>query len=101
MADIAPRDANWRPIIQAASNANNRATVDLWADPTTHRLLVDAGSITLTPSGTQDVNITKVSGSAFALGQQLAAASLPIVLTASQLATLTPPTNTGYALDAS
>lgn len=45
---------------------------------------------TFTPSGTQDVNLIKVGGTSFALGQQLAAASLPIVLTASQLSTLTP-----------
>lgn len=34
-------------------------------------------------------------------GQALAAASTPVVLTAAQVTTLTPPTNTGYALDAS
>lgn len=42
------------------------------------------------PSGTQDVNLTKVGGSAIALGQALAAASLPVVLTAAQISTLTP-----------
>jgi hypothetical protein len=36
-----------------------------------------------------------------ALGQALAAASVPVVMTAAQVSTLTPPTNTGYALDAS
>lgn len=41
---------------------------------------------------TTDVNLTKVGGAAFALGQQLAAASLPIVLTAAQITTLTPTT---------
>jgi molybdenum cofactor biosynthesis enzyme len=46
---------------------------------------------TFTPSGTQDVNLTKVGGASFALGQQLAAASLPVVLTAAQITTLTPP----------
>jgi len=35
-------------------------------------------------------NLTQVGGASFALGQQLAAASLPVVLTASQLSTLTP-----------
>lgn len=55
---------------------------------------------TFSPSGTQDVNLTKVGGTTFALGQQLAASSLPIVLTAAQLSTLTPlttipVTNTG------
>lgn len=33
-------------------------------------------------------------------GQALAASSMPVVLTAAQITTLTPPTNTGYALDA-
>lgn len=51
-----------------------------------------SGTITITPSGTQDVNLTKVGGTVFSLGQQLAASSLPIVLTAAQLTTLTPPT---------
>lgn len=44
------------------------------------------------PSGTQDVNLTKVGGSSIALGQALAAASLPVVLTAAQITTLTPVT---------
>jgi hypothetical protein len=35
-------------------------------------------------------NLAQVGGSSFALGQQLAASSLPVVLTAAQLATLTP-----------
>lgn len=54
-----------------------------------------SGTITASPVGTQDVNLTKVGGAAFALGQQLAGASLPIVLTAAQLATLTPLTSVG------
>lgn len=44
-----------------------------------------------TPSGTQDVNLKQVGGATFALGQALAAASLPVVLTAAQITTLTPP----------
>ena len=44
----------------------------------------------ITPTGTQDVNLIKVGGSTFTLGQQLSASSLPVVLTASQLSTLTP-----------
>jgi hypothetical protein len=42
--------------------------------------------------GTLNEDLTKVGGSAFSLGQQLAAASLPVVLTAAQITTLTPPT---------
>lgn len=36
------------------------------------------------------VDLTKVGGSSFSLGQQLAPASLPVVLTAAQISTLTP-----------
>lgn len=49
-----------------------------------------SGTVTITPSGTQSVNLSQVGGTSFALGQQLAAASLPVVLTAAQLSTLTP-----------
>jgi len=44
----------------------------------------------ITPSGTQNVNLSQVGGASFSLGQQLAASSLPVVLTAAQLSTLTP-----------
>jgi hypothetical protein len=82
---------------------------------------------TFTPSGTQNVNLTQILGAApsltnplwvspatgatfpvsgtfwpYTLGQQLAAASVPVVLTAAQLSTLTPPAAiTGFALDTS
>ena len=42
MADDAERDSNFTPALLVESNAGDGATVDLWADPTTHRLLVDA-----------------------------------------------------------
>lgn len=80
---------NNNPHLNTRSNADNLSTVYLWSDPTTHELLVKA-SVTPASGTTQDVNITKVSGTTFSLGQQLAANSLPIVLTATQLATLTP-----------
>src|ERR1700759_2079318 len=35
-------DENSRPTLTALSNANDGTIVDLWADPTTHRLLVDS-----------------------------------------------------------
>ena len=38
-----------------------------------------------------DVDLQQVGGSTFTLGQQLAASSLPVVLTAAQIITLTPP----------
>lgn len=43
-------------------------------------------SAVITPSGTQDVNLTKVGGSAIAIGQALMAASLPVVIASNQSA---------------
>lgn len=44
-------DENSRPTLTALSNADDGTIVDLWADPTTHRLLVDlaagAGTVTM------------------------------------------------------
>lgn len=57
-------------------------------------------AVAVTISGNQAVNIAQVGGATFALGQQLAASSLPIVLTAAQITTLTPPAAiTNYALE--
>jgi len=48
-----------------------------------------------------DSNIKAIGGSAFSIGQQLAAASIPIVLTSAQITTLTPPAAiTGFATSA-
>lgn len=50
--------------------------------------------------GGGNVNITQVGSASFALGQALAAASLPVVLTAAQITTLTPVAAiTNYALE--
>jgi len=55
---------------------------------------VDIGKVDQGNAGTLAqswyTNLSQVGGTSFALGQQLAAASLPVVLTASQLSTLTP-----------
>ncbi len=61
-----------------------------------------AGSnkLLVSSNGAASVNVTYVGGSAFALGQQLAAASLPVVLTASQISTLTPLTSVTVVGDA-
>jgi hypothetical protein len=46
-------------------------------------------------------NITQIGSANFSLGQQLAAASLPVVLTAAQITTITPPAAiTGFATSA-
>ena len=38
----AKRDGNFVPTLTAVSNSDGTTPVVLWADPTTHRLLVDA-----------------------------------------------------------
>ncbi len=49
------------------------------------------GTVAVTQSTSPWVdNITQIGGASFSLGQQLATASLPVVLTAAQLSTLTP-----------
>lgn len=78
---------NNNPTLVAVSNVDGETPVYLYADPTTHSLLTDI-AVTVTP----DVNLAKVGGATFSLDQQLAASSLPVVLTAAQLNVLTPPT---------
>jgi hypothetical protein len=148
----APTGLNHEKGLIAQSNTGVRSdpVVDVYADPTTHRLLVDIGTsgtgdtqytdgasapthpigtgIIYNNGGTQTfvsaANPLPVSGSFSltnyaletggnlatlvtntnkipSLGQALAASSVPIVLTAIQQTALTPPSNTGYALDAS
>lgn len=128
MADRARRDVNRQPTLLGVSNADSESTVDLWADPSTHALLI-SGTVTaspasngatgaavpasadyeginvggtlrgvtgVNPSGTvyaQQVDLASVGGTTFALGQALAAASIPVVLTAAQITTLTPLTS--------
>lgn len=89
MADVAPRDQNFKAVIQGTSSADAISPTNIWVNPVTHAVLVEAS---FSPPALQNVNLTQVGSAAFALGQQLAAASLPVVLTAAQLATLTPPT---------
>ncbi|MDD5406988.1 MAG: hypothetical protein PHE73_08640 [Sulfurovaceae bacterium] len=51
-------------------------------------------------ASTFPVNVGTIGGSNISLGQQLAAASIPVVLTAAQITTLTPPAAiTGFALE--
>ncbi len=43
-----------------------------------------AGTVIVTPSGTQDVNLTKVGGTAITLGQKFSVSSLPVVIASDQ-----------------
>ena len=97
-SQIAPRDPNRNVTIQGVDSVGFTEATNIAVNPTTHAILVES---TAAPIVTQDVNITKVNGTAFILGQQLAASSLPIVLTAAQITTLTPPAAiTGFATSA-
>ena len=96
MPNRAKFDPNLKPTL-IAIDSGDETPFALEGDKTTGRLYVDALA---TISGTPDFNLAEVGGSALSLGQQLAAASLPIVLTAAQLSTLTPPAAiTNYALE--
>lgn len=81
----------------AASPANPVGTIPVFNDGGTIRAVSAANPLpvsgSFTPPALQDVNLTQVGGAAFALGQQLATASIPVVLTAAQISTLTPQTN--------
>lgn len=100
-----PRDQNSVPAMGAASltdvNANtvNATILPLVIDDATNRLLVTAivtsnalptGAATLAEQQSQTTKLTSIDGKLPVLGQALAASSVPVVLTAAQLATLTP-----------
>lgn len=81
----APRDGNYVPALLGTSLLDSRTPVAIWADPATHELLVKA-SVSITPSGTQDVNLTKIGGVAVALGQTTMSASFPVTIASNQSA---------------
>lgn len=68
--------AKGTPVYLTDKNGNNEL------DITANGEIQVVGSIT--PSGTQDVNLLQVAGAAVALGQALEAASLPVVLASDQ-----------------
>lgn len=77
----ASRDQNRVPTLLGVSSSGFVIPTTVAVDPSTHALLVSA---TFSPSGTQDVNLTKVGGTAFALGQTTSAASLPVTIASDQ-----------------
>lgn len=87
MSDVAAIDANDTHSIQGVSSIDFDSSTNIAVNPSTKAMLVEG---TLALSGTSDVNLKEVGGSAFALGQQLSTASIPVVLTSAQISTLTP-----------
>lgn len=102
---VLPRDQNSIPAAGAASltdinaSAVNAHVLPLVIDDATNRLLVTAvvtsnalptGAATSANQTTEINSLASIDGKLPVLGQALAAASIPVVLTAAQLATLTP-----------
>lgn len=95
MADRSVYDQNRNKGLIVSSNDGLRNPVELWADPTTHALKVDA-SISVDAG----FNLQQVGGANISLGQALSASSLPVVLPAAQITALTPPAAiTNYSLE--
>ncbi len=79
----------------AGVNAGNLVPVSVDADGTVNVSLVDqgAGLATAAKQDTGNASLASIDGKTPALGQALAAASTPVVLTAAQISTLTPLTS--------
>jgi hypothetical protein len=78
--------------VKQATAANLNATVVFpSAQPVSLTSTTITGTVAVTQSTSPWVsNITQIGGASLSLGQQLAAASVPVVLTAAQISTLTP-----------
>jgi len=94
MAD-ASRESNRVTGLLAASNADGSTLVRLWADPSTHELLVSAN---VSIAANSSVNVNQWGGTGTTLGQKAMTASVPVTLASDQSAlavTLTSTTVTG------
>lgn len=64
MADNAGRDQNDVPSLLGVSNVDGKSTVKIYADPVTHRLLVDSGgsgtALTVTDGVTTVTNVSEI-----------------------------------------
>jgi len=74
---------------QQVTNARATAAAPTYVNATANPLSMDlTGALRVvnsgSPSGTQDVNVTKIGGVALAYGQQLMAASIPVTLASNQ-----------------
>ena len=80
------------PALGTAAGFNNPSgNMELGNLDASGNLLV-AGTLTITPPVNASTNITEIGGAALSIGQQTAAASIPVILPAATITTLTPPT---------
>lgn len=74
---------NRTPVLVGLGYQDETSIVPIAVDETTGYLLT---STSITPSGTQDVNLKEVGGTTLSLGQSTMAASLPVTLASNQSA---------------
>lgn len=79
----AKRDPNRIPSLLGVDSIAFIETTTAAVNPSTHALLVEGS---FSPSGTQDVNLTKVGGSTITLGQTTMSASIPVTIASNQTA---------------
>ena len=86
---------NGANMVNLTADASGNLNVNLQAALPAGTAIVGKFTTDQTAHGTTDLmaaDITKVGGTALAIGQQLSAASIPVVLPAAQITSLTPPT---------
>lgn len=89
----------WRRLTFGTAGVASAQVLTIQGIASMTKLLVTPDSVALPAN--QSVNMTQVGGSTLTIGQQLAAASLPVILPAATVTTLTPPAAiSGFALEA-
>jgi hypothetical protein len=101
-----PTSYLWETQLATTAWTSGQADVTTSASPTLFATVnaapipISTGAATSALQTTGNTSLSSIDGKTPALGQQLAAASSPVVLTAAQIATLTPPAAiTGFALE--
>jgi hypothetical protein len=97
----ASNQTNGNQKTQVVGATGNVADVDVTGAVKVAATISTAGLATEAKQDTGNTSLGSIDGKTPALGQALAAASVPVVLTAAQVATLTPPAAiTGFATEA-
>jgi hypothetical protein len=91
---VQPTGTNLHVVVDAAPTTTVTGTFWQATQPV-------SGTVTTTPPGNASTNLTQLGGATLTIGQQLAAASMPVILPSATVTTLTPPAAiTGFALEA-
>ena len=98
MAPTAPRDSNYVTTLLAASNVDGVTPVVLWADPTTHRLLVMNTVGSTFADGEIPTGTINGVNAVFTLAHTPAAASNPLVVVQGQVQNFSAPGAIDYTI---